>query len=60
MDSKRGIKLIELLVVLAIIEILAGLILPALAKAKQKGWSASCTSNLKQISLGLRMFSDGG
>jgi prepilin-type N-terminal cleavage/methylation domain-containing protein/prepilin-type processing-associated H-X9-DG protein len=54
---RRGFTLIELLVVIAIIAILAAILFPVFAQAREKARSATCQSNLKQLMTGVKMYS---
>src|SRR6266496_3097254 len=55
---QAGFTLIELLVVLGVIALLASLILPALAMAKSSAQTAKCKSNIRQVGLGLKIYTD--
>lgn len=58
LKATKGFTLIELLIVIAVLALLAALLLPAISRAKSKAQRTTCTNNLRQINLSVRMYSD--
>jgi len=56
--SRPGFTLIEMLVVIAIIAVLAGLLFPVLAKARSKAYTVECSAYVRQIATGMQMYAD--
>jgi prepilin-type N-terminal cleavage/methylation domain-containing protein len=56
MHRRRGFTLVELLVVIAIVAILAAILFPVFAQAREKARQTTCLSNLRQMGLGLQMY----
>jgi len=57
---RRGFTLVELLVVISILAILAGLLMPALAMAREQARQTKCLNNLRQLAMGLEIYKQGG